>query len=79
MGHGRFYRAADASNEGRNRMLLTLAIVPLTLGLIVVIMATIRKLKPEPVMEDIDAGRGPTRLDAVIRSDSEDEKVSLKN
>ncbi len=79
MGHVRSYRAADESYEGRNRMLLTLAIVPLALGLIVVIMATIRKLKPEPVMEDIDAGRGSTRLDAVIRSDSEGEKVSLKN
>ncbi len=79
MGHVRFCRKEDASNDGRNRMLLTLAIIPLALGLIVVIMAAIRKLRPEPAMEDIDTELGPTRLNAVIRSDSEGEKVSLKN
>ncbi len=59
-------------------MLLTLVIIPLALGLVVVIMAAIKKLKPQPVVEEIKTDHGRRRLDAVIQSRAREEKVSLK-
>lgn len=77
-GHVRFGCSDDAPIEGRNRMLLTLVIIPLALGLVVVIMAAIKKLKPQPVMEEIKAEHGRRQLDASIQSRARKEKVSLK-
>ena len=78
VGHVRFGCTDDAPIEGRNRMLLILVITPLALGLIVVIMAAVKKLKPQPVVEEIKAEHGRSRLDAAIQSKTKKEKVSLK-
>lgn len=78
VGHVKFGCTDDAPIEGRNRMLLTLVIIPLALGLIVVIMAAVKKLKPQPVVEEIKAEHGRRRLDAAIQSEAEKEKVSLE-
>lgn len=78
VGHAKFGCSDDAPIEGRNRMLFTLVIMPLALGLIVVIMAAVKKLKPQPVVEEIKAEHGRSRLDAAIQSKAKKEKVSLK-
>ena len=59
-------------------MLLIIVITPIALGLIVVIMAAVKKLKPHPVVEEIRAEDGRRRLDAAIQSRARKEKVSLK-
>jgi hypothetical protein len=59
-------------------MLLTLAIMPLVLGLIIVIMAAVKKLKPQPVMENVESAGDQMRLDIDVPGNTEREKVSLK-
>jgi hypothetical protein len=78
VGHVKFDCTDDAPIEGRNKMLLTLVITPLALGLIVVIMAAVKKLRPQPAVEEIRAEQGRKRLKAAIQSKAEKEKVSLK-
>ncbi len=78
MGHVKFGCTDDAPIEGRNRMLLTIVIIPFSLGLIVVIMAAVKKLKPQPAVEEIKAEHGRRRLDAAIQSKAKKEKVSLR-
>lgn len=78
LGHVKFDCTDDAPIEGRNRMLLTLVIIPLALGLIVVIMAAVKKLKPQPVVEEMKAEYGRRRLDTAIQSRARKEKVSLR-
>ena len=57
-------------------MLLTLTIIPLGLGLTVVIMAAIKKLKPQPVMDEVEAKSERERPEDGIQSDSEREKIT---
>lgn len=59
-------------------MLLTLAIIPLVLGLIIVIMAAVKKLKPQPVMENVESAGDPIRPDIDIPAGTERERVTLK-
>ncbi len=59
-------------------MLLALTITPLVLGLIVVIMAAVKKLRPQPVMEKVETENGRERPDVGIQFNAGREKVSLK-
>lgn len=57
-------------------MLLTLTIIPLVLGLTVVIMAAIKKLKPQHVMDRVEATSGRECPQTGIQSNSEREKIT---
>ena len=59
-------------------MLWALAITPLVLGLIVVIMAAVKKLRPQPVMEKVETENRRERPDVDIQPNAGREKVSLK-
>ncbi len=59
-------------------MLLTLAIIPLILGLTVVIMAAVKKLKPQAVMENVESASEQEQPDIGIQSNAGKEKISLK-
>lgn len=59
-------------------MLFALVIMPLILGLIIVIMAAVKKLKPQPVMEKLETENGRERPEVGIQSDPGREKVSLE-
>ena len=78
MGHVKFDNVEATLNEGRNRMLLTLVITPLALGLIIVIMAAVKKLKPQPVMEKLETENRRERPEAPIQSKARRKKVSLE-
>lgn len=58
-------------------MLLTLAIIPLVLGLIIVIMAAVKKLKPQPVVDTIESASRESQPDIGVAADTETKKVSL--
>lgn len=57
-------------------MLLTLTIIPLVLGLTVVIMAAVKKLKPQPVMDKVEATSERERPEVGIQSNGGREKTS---
>ena len=78
MGHVKFDSVEATLNEGRNRMLLTLVITPLALGLIIVIMAAVKKLKPQPVAKEINAEHGRKPLAVAVQSEAEKENVCCK-
>ena len=59
-------------------MLLTLAIIPLVLGLIIVIMAAVKKLRPQPVTESVESASAREQREVDIPADAEGEEVSLK-
>ena len=59
-------------------MLLTLAIIPLVLGLTIVIMAAVKKLKPQPVMENVESASEQEQPDIGIQSNAGKENISLK-
>ncbi len=58
-------------------MLMGITLIPLALGLIVVIMSAVKKLRPQPVLEEVKTEKRREGLNAAIRSDSENDKVSL--
>ncbi len=58
-------------------MLMGITLIPLALGLIVVIMSAVKKLRPQSVLEKMETEKRREGLNAAIRSDSENEKVSL--
>jgi Na+-transporting methylmalonyl-CoA/oxaloacetate decarboxylase gamma subunit len=68
----------SALNGGIVRMLLTIAIIPLVLGLVIVIMAAVKKLKPQPVTESVESASAQEQPDADIPAGAEEKKVSLK-